>query len=82
MLALLGKRRIVKPAFMTPLEFLSVPPLREHPMLSDIKALTSIYYRIRFRGETLGNDEAAAIRDILRRLKQSSGGIRSRAKKP
>jgi hypothetical protein len=81
MLALLEKRRIAKPAFMTPLEFLSVPLLHEHPMLSDIEALTSIYYRVRFRGETLGDDEAATIRDILRRLKQSNGGIRSRAKK-
>ena len=73
MLRLLEKRKIVKPAYVTPMEFLDFPTLREHPTFSDIESLTSVYYRVRFGGETLAVGEDARINDILRRLKRANG---------
>ncbi len=78
MLSLLEKRKIVKPSDWTPLEFLGFPALREHPMVTDIEALTSIYYRVRFGGEILAENETASVNDILKRLKQSNGRIHRR----
>ncbi len=75
MLSLLEKRRIVKPDCLTPREFLDAPPLREHPLHTDIETLTAIYYRVRFGGETLKQEEAATINDILKLLKQSNGRV-------
>jgi transglutaminase-like putative cysteine protease len=70
MLRALAKRHIVKPPHVTALEFLDSPPLREHPLSGDIRAITSAYYRVRFGGETLAHSETAAIRDALGRLKR------------
>jgi transglutaminase-like putative cysteine protease len=78
MLNLLEKRKIVKPSDLTPLEFLGFPALREHPMVTDIETLTSMYYRVRFGGETLAENETANVNDILKRLKQSNGRIHRR----
>jgi len=80
MLRLLEKRKIVKPAYVTPLEFLDSPSLLEHPMFGDIEAITSIYYRIRYGGGKLGDNEAAGINDMLHRLKRSNGQVRERVR--
>jgi hypothetical protein len=72
MLGLLEKKKIGKPASMTPLEFLDKPAVREHPMYSDIEAVTAIYNRVRFGGRTLAGKETGFVEDILRRLKQST----------
>jgi hypothetical protein len=79
MLSLLKKGKIIKPAHMTSLEFLDYPPLREHPMLSDIEAVTTIYYRVRFGCRPLIGKETALINDILRRLKRSDGELHERS---
>lgn len=71
MLSALEKKKIVKPLYMTPLEFLEQPPLREHPMFSDIQAVTAIYNRVRFGGHPLLSKENNLINDILKRLRRS-----------
>ncbi len=78
MLRLLEKRKIVKPAYVTPLEFLDNQSLLEHPMFGDIEAITSIYYRVRYGGGKLEDNEAAGINYILRCLKRSNGQVRER----
>ncbi|UCD56332.1 MAG: DUF3488 domain-containing protein [Candidatus Hydrogenedentota bacterium] len=78
MLNLLERGEIVKPAHVTALEFLEFPTLREHPMFPDVEALTSMYYRVRFRGELLAENEASTVNNILKRLKQSNGRIHNR----
>jgi hypothetical protein len=72
MLSLLEKRKIVKPPSVTPLEFLELPSLREHPGFSDIEALTSIYYRVRFGNHALSENETVAINAVLKRLVEST----------
>jgi hypothetical protein len=73
MLKLLEKRKIKKPLHLTPLEFLELPPLREHPMFSEIETLTSLYYRTRFGGRILDEEEVAAVSAIIVALKRSNG---------
>jgi transglutaminase-like putative cysteine protease len=75
MLRVLRKRKISKPAFLTPLEFLKSPAVAEHPMYGDIETVTSLYYRVRFGGENLGEQEATTINDIIRKLRRSNGHI-------
>jgi hypothetical protein len=72
MLSLLEKKKIAKPACMTPLEFLDKPIVRAHPMFSDIEAVTVIYNRVRFGAHPLAGKETGLIEDILRQLKQST----------
>jgi transglutaminase-like putative cysteine protease len=72
MLGLLAKKNVVKPASMTPLEFLDSPTVRTHPLFSDIQAVTMIYNRVRFGAQQLARKETGLIDDILRRLKQST----------
>lgn len=73
MLHLLEKKKIFKPPYATSVEFLEMPILREHPMLSDIESLTSLYYRVRFGGMALTNEETEKISDVLKRLSKLSG---------
>jgi len=75
MLRLLEKVKIRKPAHMTPHEFLEVPAVSNHPMFDDIRQLTALYYRVRFGNTSLAAAEATAIKDGLRRLRQSTPGI-------
>ncbi|RJP25161.1 MAG: DUF3488 domain-containing protein [Candidatus Abyssobacteria bacterium SURF_5] len=73
MLKLLEKRKIVKPLHLTPFEFLELPALREHPRHSDIETLTSLYYRTRYGGRALVDEEIAAVHDILAGLRHANG---------
>lgn len=73
MLGLLEKKKIVKPACMTPLEFLEQPALRAHPMYSDIEAVTAIYNRVRFGNYPLVTKETGLVNDILKRLRRPTG---------
>ncbi|GAB4334077.1 MAG: hypothetical protein Kow0099_06050 [Candidatus Abyssubacteria bacterium] len=75
MLQALQKRKITKPDFLTPLEFLRSPVVASHHLYGDIETVTCIYYRVRYGGETLTEKDAAIINDIIRRLKRSNGHI-------
>ncbi len=73
MLGLLEKRKIVKPACMTPLEFLEQPMVRAHPMYPDIEVVTAIYNRVRFGDHPLITNETSLINDLLKRLRKPAG---------
>jgi hypothetical protein len=73
MLKVLEKRKIVKPAHLTPLEFLDLPSLRSHPKLTDIQTLTDLYYQTRYGGHSLGSGELASVSAMLASLKRVNG---------
>jgi hypothetical protein len=62
---------VIKPDFMTALEFLEQSEVRAHPMYADIEAVTVIYNRVRFGGQPLVGKEIYLVGDILGRLKRS-----------
>jgi transglutaminase-like putative cysteine protease len=73
MLKVLEKRKIVKPAHLTPLEFLDLPSLRLHPKLTDIEALTDLYYQTRYGGRSLESGELASVSAMLTNIKRVNG---------
>jgi hypothetical protein len=75
MLKLLEKRKIVKPASVTPLEFLDTPLLRRHPRFEDIEALTSLYYGARYGDRKLDDDDMAGIRIALANIRRVNGQV-------
>jgi len=78
MLKLLEKRKIVRPANITPLEFLDMPLLRLHPCFEDIETLTSLYYGARYGGQKLDDKQMADIRTALANIRRVNGQVSTR----